>query len=158
MTRCLIMAITMMATGLAVAMAAPSRTYVNAKFGFSVSYPGSLVLDPPPFDGDGRVFRLRSGGDGQIIASAIYNVGEETPAEVADEAVTRGCQGSPVGYRVVRAPLVAMSCVHGDEVFYEKTLIHGDILMSVSATYPRSEAATWEPIVRQMAGSLRPSH
>ena len=86
----------------------------------------------------------------------MYSVDAGTPTQLADMYAEQ-CRGQFAAYRVVRDDLVALSCVHDGEVFYEKTLIHGDTLMSVSATYPQPDARVWEPIVRQMAGSLRPA-
>jgi hypothetical protein len=157
MTRTLIMAITMMAAALSVAVAQPLRHYGNARFNYWVDYPASLVAGPEPANGDGRAFTLRSGRPGSISISGMYNASDETTAQIADEAA-QDC-GAPVAYRLVKPRLAAISCVQGARIHYRKTvLMDDDVLVTLAADYPRADAAVWDRIVAQMSASMRQGH
>lgn len=156
MTRSLVFAVAIMFSAGAVAAAPSGRTYVNARFGYVLTYPASLVAEREADNGDGRVFHPRDGGAGRVRVWAAYNALEESPDQIADQAVEE-CQGAPVAYRVAKAGLVAVSCAHGGEVFYQKTLIRGDVVTTLQVTYPAAERGAWEPMVKALAASLRPA-
>jgi hypothetical protein len=139
-----------------IAVAAPEgmQTYVNERYGYSVSYPsGVFRAQPVSESGDGRVFKsVRYGAEFRVWAN--YAAQSMSPGEIA--AIAEGdCLDKHASYRVVRANLVAISCETKDGILYEKQLIHGGLVTAFSMTYPATQRRYWEPVVSEISGSLR---
>ena len=130
--------------------------YINQRFDYSVVYPADkLVAEPESDNGDGRRFHARKGSATMLIW-ASFNVLDETPASIAREA-PQECGGRTPSYKLTKPDLVAISCLSpAGIIFWQKTVIRGDVLTTVQITYPKSERATWDPVVRLVSASLRP--
>jgi hypothetical protein len=133
------------------------KTYQNARFGYSLRYPGDLLQPlPEADDGDGRHFQaLRGHADVAVWAS--YGA-DDTLGALADEAA-QGCVGGRASYRVVRdkpvPPFMALSCLKpGGEVLYAKALRCKDVTTQIQFTYPETEKPTWDPVAAKMSASL----
>jgi hypothetical protein len=139
--------------------AAPAgwSTYQNARFGYSVLYPGGLLAPQPEADnGDGRHFRARR-GQADVAVWAAYANGQ-TLAGLAAEA-ERDCAGGRASYKVVRTakrpPFMALSCAKpGGQVLYAKALQCKDVITQIQFTYPAAEKAVWDAVVTTMSASL----
>jgi hypothetical protein len=128
-------------------------TYANARFGYTVEYPADLLAPQPEAEnGDGRAFNAKT-GKAQILVYGGYNALSESPAEMAQRAED-DCAGHHAQYRVAKPGLVAVSCVTKDGILYQKTLIHGDTLTTLRATYPASDRKQWDGVVAAMARSM----
>ena len=132
------------------------QTYQNARFGYSIAFPGDLLAPEPEADnGDGRHFQARR-GHVDVAVWASYANGR-TLASLADEAEHDCAPGHPV-YRVVRPtkrpPFMALSCANMVQVFYAKALQCRDVITEIQFTYPTNEKATWDPVVTKMTASL----
>ena len=134
------------------AVAAPTQTYLNGRYGYSISYPSDLKAEPESDNGDGRVFHS---ADGAVEARvwANYNANDETPAQLAADAAS-DCTSAPT-YRRVAATFIAISCRKGPDILYQKTLIHKDLVATFEITYPAADHAKWDAVATQMSGSLR---
>lgn len=139
--------------------AAPAgwNTYHNARFGYSVLYPGDLLAPLPEADnGDGRHFQPRP-GHADVAVWAGYANGQ-TLAGLAAEA-ERDCAGGRASYKVVRTqkrpPFMALSCAKpGGQVLYAKALQCADVITQIQFTYPAAEKTTWDAVVTTMSASL----
>jgi hypothetical protein len=134
------------------AAAAPTHTYLNTRFGYSIAYPADLKPEPESENGDGRVFHS---ADGLVEARVwgAYNAENDSVSKLADTAAT-DCTSKPT-YRRIARTFFAVSCRAGSKILYEKTLIHGDQLSTFEITYPAADHARWDAVVTAMAGSLR---
>ena len=140
-----------------VGLAAPATaaTYANARFGYAVSYPETL-LEPRPeaANGDGREFRSRSDrARFSVFASADL---EATPAGI-EQAAEEVCQGTRPALRVVKRRLVAMSCIHDGLIYYTKVLLGSGAQVKLIAAYPAAERNVWDRVIVRMASSLTPA-
>lgn len=141
----------------AAAIPAAWKTYQNARFGYSVAYPGDLLRPLPESDnGDGRHFQPLH-GHADVAVWASYGAGD-TLTGLADEA-EQGCSGGRASYRVVRGhdvpPFTAISCLQSDgKVLYAKALRCKDVTTQIQLTYPATEKATWDPVAAKMSASL----
>ncbi|MFI4975070.1 MAG: hypothetical protein ACHP84_11075 [Caulobacterales bacterium] len=133
--------------------AAPAgmRVYVNARYGYSIAYPPDLAPQPESANGDGRAFQSAD-GTAKALVWGVYNAAMLTPAQLADQAAADCTQAA--SYRRVTASLVAVSCVAGDKVLYQKTLIRGEVLTSFQITYAAAQGAHWQSVLTRMAGSM----
>ncbi len=129
-------------------------TYTNARYGYSISYPRDLlVAEQESENGDGRRFHARR-GSGFLLVWADNNALDQTPSSIAAEAA-QDCRGRPLAYKVVKPNLVALSCLTPrGRVFYQKTLIRGDLLTSIQMNYPVADKAQWDAATAQIAQSL----
>ena len=145
------LALTVLATS---AHSAGAATYVNARFGYSVSYPTDLLIPEPEADnGDGRKFHARRGTAAMLVWGA-YNADQRSPEDIAREYEV-DCGAGKVTYKVAKPQLVAFSCITpAGRVIYQKTLIRHDVLTTVRFEYPAAEQTIWNPAVQQVSGSL----
>jgi hypothetical protein len=136
------------------AHSAGMATYVNSRFGYSVSYPADLLIPEPEADnGDGRKFHDRHATAVMSVWGA-YNADQQSPQDIARN-YEGDCGAGKVGYEVAKPQLVAFSCITpAGRVIYQKTLIRHDVLTTVRFDYPAEEQAVWDPAVRQVSGSL----
>ncbi len=141
----------------AAAVPAGWKTYQNARFGYSVRYPGDLLQPlPEADDGDGRHFQALH-GHADVAVWASYGA-DDTLGSLADEAA-QGCIGGRASYRVVRdhdvPPFMALSCLEpGGQVLYAKALRCKDVTTQIQLTYPAAEKAAWDPVAAKMSASL----
>lgn len=134
---------------------AHAAAYANARFGYSISYPNDLLIPEHEADNsDGRSFHARHGAAKMSVWGNFRN--DQAPDAISRE-YQADCVGGKITYKAIRPRLVAFSCVtSAGNVIYQKTLIgEDDILRSVRFDYPYPERATWDPVVKQVSGSLR---
>ena len=76
-----------------------------------------------------------------------------SPSEIAKDAQAICPDGRP-SYRVVKPTLVAVSCKVGDHIVYQKSLLRGNLEVTVRGEYPQSERDIWDPVVTSIARSM----
>lgn len=132
-------------------------SYANARFGYFIIYPQEkLVPEREADNGDGRTFHARQGTAKMSVWGSYRNQDlEKTPQDIA-RAYESDCGPAKPAYQLLKPKLVAFSCATAaGRVIYQKTIVNDDVLRSVRFDYPASEHAIWEPIVNQVAGSLK---
>src|SRR4051794_23082448 len=126
--------------------------YANQQFGYSVRYPASLLRPVTSATPEGQAFASVAGHAGFRVFAARLN--GRAPQDLAKDAQAI-CPGGRPSYRVVKHALVAVSCRAGDHIVYQKSLLRGDIEITVRGEYPASERQTWDPVVTSIARSMR---
>ncbi len=140
--------------------------YGNARYGFSVCYPGSMLKPQgEPDNGDGNTFKS---ADGAVSVSVYANYGIEPDGGSKgmaamyhlslDDAQKKGYK---VTYQVLKPALFAFSGVAGAgtpkaRVIYQKTFERPSdkLEVSIEAEYPESRKAQVDPVVAKMAACL----
>jgi hypothetical protein len=132
-------------------------TYVNARFGYSVSYPAhKLVAQRVSANGDGRTFRAKSGRATMSVFGGNWLKNLYPTPQALARSYEADCGAGKVTYQVAKPQLVAFSCITpAGGVIYQKTLIGGGALRSVRFDYPLAEQKAWDPVVSQVAASLQ---
>jgi hypothetical protein len=124
--------------------------YSNARFGYSIRYPVSLLKPIAGHGNAGQAFAAVSGHAGfRVFAAPLSG---RSPQQVASEA-QRICPGAP-DYRVVKPALIAVSCRTGDHIIYQKTLLRSGLEITVRGEYPTRERDIWDPVVTSIARSM----
>lgn len=131
--------------------------YANARFGYSIEYPSTLLkMQPPPANDDGRTFRSADGKT-ELRVWAGYNATEQTLREKYDDDLTSS--GANVTYKTILKDGFAFSGLVGDDIIYQKTLFRrgdgGGAFYTFTIRYPRSEAKRFEPVVRRLVATFR---
>jgi len=132
------------------------RLYINARFGYSVRYPGGLLIPgPESSNGDGVAFRPER-GTAEMSVSGMYNALDQTPAGLAQEEL-KGCDPEKAPDEVVKPNLIVVSCerLGGRQVSYQETIIHGDVMTVLLFVYPSRERAIWDSVVVKVLHSLK---
>lgn len=132
------------------------RTYANARYKYSISYPANL-LEPQgePDNGDGQKFASKE-GRAELIVYGANNIDSETTKSAFDNAVKElgGEAGRVVTYKVMKKHWFVISGRHDKNIFYSKTINRGDTLVTFIFEYPESERATFDPITTRIANSF----
>lgn len=137
----------------------PAQHYVNARFGFSAEVPaGFAAQEPPPDNGDGRIFHPATPGV-TLTLSAIGDVTGDTMASWMKDD-TAACLPGP-RYLDVHAGWAVLSCVTTDGILYQRSILtgHGDGAMVTTArmTYPANQRSRWDAVAVQVTRSLHPA-
>ncbi|HEY3778206.1 MAG TPA: hypothetical protein VGL35_09115 [Rhizomicrobium sp.] len=135
---------------------AQAAMYVNARFGYSIVYPDNLLVAERESDNsDGGAFHARRGPAKMSVWGSYRDEDTEKTSDAIARLYETDCGAGKVTYRVVKPRLVAFSCVNAaGRIIYQKTLIDGDVLRSMRFEYPYADRATWDPVIKQVAGSL----
>ncbi|HKC64651.1 MAG TPA: hypothetical protein VKB86_13505 [Pyrinomonadaceae bacterium] len=126
------------------------RTYANARFQYSVSYPaGILIPQGESTNSDGQIFRSRD-GHAEMRVFGRYNVQNET----LKSAFNAAQEGKDVTYKVMKGNFYVVSGRQNGKVFYEKTMLKGDTFKTFMIEYDESDSAKYDPITARIARSF----
>jgi hypothetical protein len=133
------------------------ETYVNDRYGTSVSYPADVfAMQPPPDNDDGRTLLAADGA--KILVFGGYNVMNETLA--SKRASLNGVDYAFTSYRAAGKNWFVVSghrAICGvDSIFYEKYIVSAasETIHSLIITYPAKAKAGYDPIVDRIAASF----
>jgi hypothetical protein len=131
------------------------RSYSNARFGYTISYPaGILIPQGEPDNHDGQVFRSRD-GKAEMRVFGRYNVLNETLRSAFNASVAgEGGSGREVTYKLLRGNFYVVSGRQNGKIFYEKTMLKGDTFKTFMIEYDESESATYDPITSRIVRSF----
>lgn len=136
--------------------AAHAVTYVNERFGTSVTFPEDIFSShmEPPANGDGMTFLSDDGA-----SLAIYganNALEATPQSMIEEAKARSEDGYELTYSKAGKDWVVLSGYEEGLIFYQRMEFGADdVIHAFLLKYPPSQKARYDPLVGSIAGSLQ---
>jgi len=150
----------LLAAVLAAGLAAPPayKTYVNPRFGFRIDYLAGLRPQPEPTNGDGRRF-VSADGQTTLSAYAGYNAldgglpaarqlsrqgWQEQHATLSLDQLTGGGTGYVLSGRVKGA------------IFYQKTVLKGDVLTTFIWQYPAVRKAAMDAVIQHTIRTWQP--
>lgn len=135
------------------------RFYTNARFGYRVQYPSNLVAPlPESTNRDGRKFRSR---DGKIVLTTYgsNNVsGRTLRTELARSVRDWRADGGRVTLQRATSRWFVVSGFVGNDIFYEKTVLHQGAFCTLIWEYPRSMRARLDAPVTRAFGSFAPQN
>lgn len=130
--------------------------YANARFGYSIEYPSSLLkIQQPPANDDGRTF-LSADGKTELRVWAAFNALDQTLKQKYDADLA--ASGAEITYKALLKDGFAFSGLAGDDIVYQKTLYRRDnvgVFYTFAIRYPRSEAKKYDVIVRRLVATFR---
>ncbi len=132
-------------------------TYVNARYGFSVRYPRSLKMEPPPEIGDGRSFDARDGFKMDVWGSNI-DVDFHNDTLKGNLTQARHEDFTHVTYQATGRNWYVLSGTKGDKIVYEKTYLGKGSLNTLSISYPVKLKAKYNKIVTTISASFKPGN
>ncbi len=130
------------------------KKYANARFGFVLTYPATLIAEEEAMNGDGRTFHS-SNGDFQLTAMAHFFVPDsgdsfegrwQEELKMADVDIT---------YKKKSSHWYVVSGVTKDGTeFYHKLMRKGANWAAFHITYPHAKSRIYDPWVDRIAKSF----
>ena len=133
-------------------------TYVNVRFAYAVAYPKRVLFPQGEADnGDGQRF-LSAHAAAVLTVYGRYNALDQSLGDLYTEAA-RGTMPNRatrvVTYRALGRNWFVVSGHGGGRIFYEKTLLDGDVIRSLEFVYPARRRRFYDPIAARVAASFR---
>ncbi|MAS04733.1 MAG: hypothetical protein CL534_08575 [Ahrensia sp.] len=143
--------------GAATAAQADSLTYVNDRFGTTLTFPLDIFdgIDPPPANGDGRRFRSADGAE--LAAYGRFNALDQTPETLIEwETGLLRQEGGVLTYSASGADWAVISGKQDGDIFYRRHEFSkdGSVIHSMDMRYPALASSIYDRLVGEIAGSL----
>jgi hypothetical protein len=124
-------------------------TYTNARYAFSIAYPvGILVPQGEPDNGDGQKFASRDGS-----ATLLAFGSNRLDRSLQDEFQTAQ-ENRAVTYKILKRDMFVVSGTGNGKIFYQKTLLRGDVFKTFIIEYDEQQRATFDAITARIARSF----
>ena len=133
------------------------RTYHNARFDYSISYPADLVIPQgESVNGDGQRF-LSKDGKAELLVYGTYNSLDQTLNDVLTQASERSPdhQDRVVTYKVLRGDWFVVSGTENGRIFYQKTMLRDATFKTFRIEYDESQKQTFDSVTAVIARSFK---
>lgn len=128
------------------------KTYTNARFAYSISYPANLLKPQgEAANGDGQAFRAAD-GRAEMRVWGQNNVNNDSLRAVYDQAVSEW--GAGVSYKVMKQDWFVVSALVDGKIHYRKTMLRHDVFKTFEIEYDESQKATYDPVTARIAKSF----
>ena len=128
------------------------RTYANARYGYSIAYPvGILVPQGEADNGDGQKFLSK---DGSAMMLVFGSNRMDRSLEDEYQSAQAGEGNRNVVYKVLKKDMFVVSGTENGKIFYQKTLLRGDVFKTFIIEYDESQRATFDSITARVARSF----
>lgn len=131
------------------------KTYVNDRFGTSVSYPSRFKPGTPPENNDGLSFKADDGGELAVWGS--FNALEHDIPGLEAFLREDPKDGEKITYRATGKNWLVLSGTRGERVFYKRYLLShkNEVENAFEISYPATLAASYDPLVARISKSLK---
>jgi hypothetical protein len=128
------------------------KTYANARFSYSISYPANLLIPLGEADnGDGQTFRAQD-GRAEMRVWGQNNFNGETLR--ADFTRTVNEWGDGVNYKVIKGEWFVVSALVNGKVHYQKTMLRRGVFKTFLIEYDATHRATYDPVTTRVSKSF----
>jgi hypothetical protein len=133
------------------------KTYINGRWGFSLTYPSSLIPGPWPTNGAGQEFHSLS-KEVSVFAQGSHtheDIGETLESFWRKELSERG---ETVTYKLKKDNYYVISGVNSNGYeFYHKMFFFPGRWIEFEITYPHAKNDVYDPWVERIARDFNPS-
>jgi hypothetical protein len=133
-------------------------TYLNKRYGFTLTYPTSRFTPQEPLSEEGRVWASPD-GSAKLLAGALANTDAMTLGEYRDRdfLLKESYSGAEVDYAPIRDSWFVLSGTRQGTMFYERVTFScgGRRINSWAMLYPVAERRVYDRIVERVARSYR---
>ena len=127
------------------------ETYLNSRYGYSITYPTFLTPQPEACNGDGRVFT--NGNNEEMRVYAVYNVLERSIQDLKE--IQEDMIDGSIDYSVQKKNWFVLSGINSDgNIYYLKTILNEDTEYTVQITYPKEKKELYDEIVEKVTKSF----
>src|ERR1035437_3149241 len=128
-----------------------SLQYANERYGFSIDYPDIFTKMGKSDNGDGATLSTKD-GSAILTVYGSNNVLGDSAATVYANMLT---EHSNVSEKARKDNWAAISWVHADNTFYEKSVIGSGSFNSFILQYPTSQKDIYSSIITQLGSSFK---
>ena len=130
------------------------KTYANARFKYSISYPVELLIPQGESEnGDGQVFREKSSSSVEMRVYGGYNVQNETLRSRYAELIRKWSNG--VTYKVIHQDWFVVSAMVNGKIHYQKTILRGDTFKTFEIEYDAVRGSTYNDVTDRISKSFK---
>ena len=130
-------------------------TYVNARFGYAISYPTAYLRPEPESDnGDGRKFTSND-GSALLTAWGKNRMGKETVASLYKAQLEQASAGRVVSYKVLKPTWFVISWSEGGRIHYRKTIARKEGFASFILEYAEGKKSIYDPMVKTIGDGFK---
>ena len=127
------------------------KTYTNARFDYSISYPSLLQPQGEAANADGQAFRA-SDGRAEMRVWGQHNVNNESLRAAYNKTISEW--GSGVSYKVLRADWFAISALVKGRIHYRKTILRRGVFKTFEIEYDESQKSIYDPVTARVVKSF----
>jgi hypothetical protein len=127
--------------------------YCNSRYGFCVDYPTTLSLEPPPANGDGRIFFDSHGF--KMTASGINNLTNDT---ITSEMESASENIDQITYKAQGKNWFVISGYQGSKIIYIKTYVGTGSINHLWIEYPKTKNQYYSELVTRISNSFNPGN
>jgi hypothetical protein len=125
------------------------KTYTNARYNYSISYPSNLLVPQGEADnGDGQAFRSRDGS----AEMRVY--GSQNMGGGLEEAYAEAQAGKNVTYKTFTRNWFVVSGYNNGKIFYQKTMFKDNVLKTFTIEYDEAQKSTYNAVTTRIARSF----
>jgi hypothetical protein len=130
------------------------KTYTNARFKYSISYPADLLIPQGEAEnGDGQVFKEKGNTSVEMRVWGGYNVMNETLRGKFAELTRKWGKG--VTYKVIRQDWFVVSALVNGKIHYQKTIWRGDTFKTFQIEYDAVRGSTYNDVTDRISKSFK---
>jgi len=133
------------------------KTYSNARFDYSIAYPANILYPQgESANGDGQKF-LSKDGHAELIVWGSNNALNERLKDVyeRESGASSDHPKRVVSYKVLKPNWFVISGREDHRIFYQKTILRGDVFKSFRIEYSDSDKARFDQIIKRIEKSFR---
>ncbi len=131
-------------------------TYVNRRYGFTISYPTARFKPQEPLRDEGRVW-VSHDGNAKLLAGALENADGMSLTEYRAFLLKQSYAGAEVDYAPLRDTWFVLSGTRDGTIFYERVTFTcgGKLINSWAMLYPAAERQVYDRILEKVARTYR---
>jgi hypothetical protein len=131
-------------------------TYLNKRYGFTLSYPTARFRAQEPLSEEGRVW-VSHDGNAKLLAGALANADAMSLGEYRQFLLKASYPGAEIDYAPMRDNWFVLSGTRDGTIFYERVTFTcgGRRINSWAMLYPVAERAIYDRIVEEVARTYR---
>lgn len=133
------------------------RTYQNARFDYSISYPVDILFPQgESANGDGQKF-LSKDGQTEMLVYGSNNSLDQTLRQVYEQETNPSQEHASrvITYHVLRADWFVVSGVENGRVFYQKTMLKASVFKTFRIDYSETQKGKFDSITAAIARSFK---
>ena len=125
------------------------HTYSNARYGFSIAYPVNVLMPQGESDnGDGQKFVSKNG------SATLLAFGSQRLDRSLQDEFQSAQENRTVTYKVIKGNMFVVSGHADGKIFYQKTLLRGDVFKTFIIEYDEGQRGTFDQITARIARSF----
>jgi hypothetical protein len=131
-------------------------TYLNKRYGFTLSYPTARFRPQEPLSEEGRVW-VSPDGNARLLAGALPNADGMSLRDYREYLLKQSYPGAALDYAPMRDTWFVLSGTRDGTMFYERVTFScgGLRINSWAMLYPAKERQIYDRVLEQVARTYR---